>query len=384
MHPLPSSSGNPLLSVIIPVYNTAPYLQRCLDSMYNQTYKNLEIICVDDGSTDGSVEILKAQAEKDKRIILLLHEHNKGNGAARNWALDVASGIYVTDVDSDDFVSPEAYEEAIQLMTDGVDVVHYGIKVEAPPSPWAEQMQKYYNFSESGIYKLTDDLIYKLQDSLCCKIMRRSIIEKYHLRFPEGIWYEDYCFKYEYLSVCSTVYIYQKQFYHRTLRNSSIMGQSRQGNPKSLDRFAAYDIVCSFLKDNGLWETRKKLVQLIYETSKRQVRTYSSELQERAKQLQREFAAKYGLDQLFASPAGRNKKQSDKPKVVSEIRCYGFCRWLPVLTIRTSQDKRTGGVRIRAKLFGLFPLISGRGYANRMHWKLFNFIPFWRSEKRGE
>ena len=96
-------SNNPLITVIVPVYNVEKYLTRCVDSIINQTYKNLEIILVDDGSTDSSPAICDNYAKKDSRINVI-HKQNNGASSARNAALDIASGDYIGFVDSDDYI----------------------------------------------------------------------------------------------------------------------------------------------------------------------------------------------------------------------------------------------------------------------------------------
>ena len=118
-----------LVSVIVPVYNTAPWLRKCLDSIINQTYRNLEIICVNDGSTDDSASILDEYAAKDARI-KVIHQANAGVSVARNKGLDIAVGEYVSFVDSDDWLEPETYERALNRMSDDVDMVWYGTAVE--------------------------------------------------------------------------------------------------------------------------------------------------------------------------------------------------------------------------------------------------------------
>ena len=100
----------PKVSVIIPVYNVEKYLSQCLDSVVNQTLKDIEIICIDDGSTDNSLEILKTYAQKDSRIKILTQQ-NSGAGAARNLGLKKASGQYLYFMDSDDFISAELVEK---------------------------------------------------------------------------------------------------------------------------------------------------------------------------------------------------------------------------------------------------------------------------------
>lgn len=102
----------PKVSIIVPIYNVEPYLRQCLDSLVNQTYKNIEIICVDDGSVDASGVILDEYAANDKRVIAL-HQNNMGLSAARNAGYSVATGEYLMYVDSDDWVETYACEEAV-------------------------------------------------------------------------------------------------------------------------------------------------------------------------------------------------------------------------------------------------------------------------------
>lgn len=114
------------ISVIIPVYNVEKYLEECLESIVHQSLKEIEIICVDDGSTDGSVDILKRYACEDKRFILR-RQKNQGGGAARNLGLACASGEYVVFLDSDDFFEPEMFRRIYdRAMETAADIVLYG------------------------------------------------------------------------------------------------------------------------------------------------------------------------------------------------------------------------------------------------------------------
>lgn len=103
------------ISLIIPVYNTANELRRCLDSASNQTYQEMEIICVDDGSTDGSQLIVDEYKEKDSRFVIL-HKKNGGESSARNMGLQYATGDYIAFMDCDDWIEPDMYEEMMQMM----------------------------------------------------------------------------------------------------------------------------------------------------------------------------------------------------------------------------------------------------------------------------
>lgn len=109
------------ISVIVPVYKVEPYLDKCISSIVNQTYKNLEIILVDDGSPDNCPAMCDAWAEKDSRI-RVLHQRNQGGGAARNAGLDLASGSLIAFVDSDDYIVPDMYAHLYTLLEQSVDI----------------------------------------------------------------------------------------------------------------------------------------------------------------------------------------------------------------------------------------------------------------------
>ena len=115
------------VSVIIPVYNVEKYLKRCVDSVLNQTYKDLEVILVDDGSTDGSPKICDEYAAIDNRVIVI-HKTNGGQSAARNYALNIPpSGDYITFVDSDDWIKLDTYEYCLSIIErTGADIVQFG------------------------------------------------------------------------------------------------------------------------------------------------------------------------------------------------------------------------------------------------------------------
>ena len=118
------------VSVVIPVCNVAPYLERCLDSMLGQTLKEIEYICVDDCSTDGCVEILKKYEKKDSRMKVIYHNTNQSTSQSRKDGVLASTGKYVMFLDSDDVLRPEACQCAYEAISSkGVDVVHFGTKV---------------------------------------------------------------------------------------------------------------------------------------------------------------------------------------------------------------------------------------------------------------
>lgn len=106
----------PQISILVAVYNTAPYLPQCLDSLCGQTLRDIQIICIDDCSTDQSPQILADYAQRDARITLLRTPHNSGQAAARNLGLQIATGEFTTFVDSDDWLAPDALEQALETL----------------------------------------------------------------------------------------------------------------------------------------------------------------------------------------------------------------------------------------------------------------------------
>ncbi|MBP0981297.1 MAG: glycosyltransferase family 2 protein, partial [Oscillospiraceae bacterium] len=120
----------PKVSVIIPVYNTEKYLRECLDSVINQTLTDIEIICVDDASTDSSPEILAEYAAADSRITVITHEVNKKQAAVKKTAVARATGKYIWFVDSDDTISLNGCEKAFELaQKQKVDILHFNMDI---------------------------------------------------------------------------------------------------------------------------------------------------------------------------------------------------------------------------------------------------------------
>lgn len=135
-----------LISVIVPAYNIAEYLPRCLDSILNQTYSNLEVIVISDGSTDGTNEIIKKYADNDSRIVPIYKE-NSGVSDTRNRGLDIAKGDYIGFVDGDDYIEPEMYEVLLKNALDNdADISHCGYQMVFP-----SRVDYYYNTGKKVI-----------------------------------------------------------------------------------------------------------------------------------------------------------------------------------------------------------------------------------------
>ncbi len=172
-----------LITIIVPIYNTSLVLKKCLDSIVNQSYTNLEIILIDDGSTDYSLDICYSYANKDKRIIVLSKE-NGGQASARNLGLDIAKGVYISFVDSDDYVA----NDFIQILYDNI------IKFRADISVINNnRLTKNYKDETVSIKSNTDIIAAFLNSELLSVVWDKLYhIKLFHgLRFNENTYFED-------------------------------------------------------------------------------------------------------------------------------------------------------------------------------------------------
>ena len=148
------------ISVLIPVYNVEAYLKECLESVISQTEKDIEIICVEDASTDHSLEILKKYQKKDPRIQLICHETNQGTCKARKDAVLAAAGEYLMFVDSDDYLALNACEELYRRIREsGADVMQFGTELVSGENVSRELLEWIRNFMEPSTENISGDLL---------------------------------------------------------------------------------------------------------------------------------------------------------------------------------------------------------------------------------
>lgn len=253
-----ATNANPLLTVVVPVYNVAPYLRKCLDSICGQTYRDLEIICVDDGSADESPDILEEYAKKDSRIRVLYQRHAK-QATARNLALKYATGEYFTGVDADDYLDSKCYEKAMAAMVKGYDLVVFGAKLVNQNGEIIHD--SYFDIKFAGAIETNEWTYRQINVLIWSKIFKRSLLDKYGIRFVDGRWYEDVAFCFMYLSIAQTVYGIQEALYYHLIRGDSTMGQTQQGSEQALDYLPVLDALFTFLRTKGLWKKNMPLIE---------------------------------------------------------------------------------------------------------------------------
>ncbi|MBR5523371.1 MAG: glycosyltransferase [Akkermansia sp.] len=226
----------------------ADFLPRCLDSLCNQSYSNLEIICVDDGSIDGSLSILREYAAKDARI-KVIHQENAGVSSARNRGLDVATGEYVTFVDGDDWIACGGYEAAMAGAEEDVDIIHFGTHLDSwGDTEEARNLEKWFSCQLSEGRSSLPIHYWVMNSNVTNKLYRRELIEKYVIRFPENVAYaEDLAFHYCYASVARLVFTLKTKIYHYVHRSGSAIGTLLQDTERGVDHLTAVKYVVDFI-----------------------------------------------------------------------------------------------------------------------------------------
>lgn len=237
-----------LVSVIVPVYNVELYIDKCLNSIVNQTYKNLEIIVVDDGSKDTSGKLCDEWAQRDRRINVI-HKENGGLVSARKCGIIVAHGEYVCAVDSDDWIECNMVEELYHIAeNENVDIVtspFYGATMNDSKNEF--RVGRYdcigdgYSFYSRMIYIDDKNMTSILSGSMCGKLYRRDLLEKCQLPVDDRITFgEDGACVWNCFLQADSVYISDRFFYHYEKRGESISGSREKYYWAKINLFYVY------------------------------------------------------------------------------------------------------------------------------------------------
>ncbi len=239
------------ISVTVPVHNTARYLPACLDSLLAQTYPHIEIICVDDGSTDDSLQVLHDYAAKDSRI-KVFHQESQGVSAARNTALLHSTGDFVTSLDSDDYLAPYTYEKAVACITEEVDLVSYGIQLVDEEGNSIPDSDGYFATRYEGTMKLTPEMTDNINVCICTKLWRRSVMTEHHIRHPHGLVHEDDAIFYMFTPFVRKAAFIPDTCYYYVQRRGSIMHSDRKTIEDTDQYLGILRFVFDFHKKSGL------------------------------------------------------------------------------------------------------------------------------------
>ena len=234
------------LSIIIPVYNVEKYIEKCINSLINQTLKELEFIFVNDGTPDNSVDIIKKYQKIDKRI-KLLEKNNGGQASARNLGLKHAKGEYIAFLDSDDYVSENMYQTLYnRAKKDNLDIVLcnyflvYKDKIEKNINNITKEKEK----------KITPEEYITLSPSPWNKIIKREYLEKQNFIFPEGIIYEDFA-SIPLLGLNNPEIVYLNTCLHYYVQSEASTMRNKEYKKKYEDIFQAVKYLYTNMIDKG-------------------------------------------------------------------------------------------------------------------------------------
>lgn len=319
------------VSVIVPIYNAEKFLDKCLHSIVTQSYPYLEIICVNDGSTDESPEIIEKYRKRDSRIVVI-NQENKGLSAARNAGTDKASGNYITYVDADDFIEVNMIEVMLKnIITYDTDIVFEAVwpyddltKTRLPKEvpyftlSWIDSSFDNRAFSYT---ELLDEL-FLLPVMAWAKLYNAEFLKKSGVRFPDGLIYEDNIFFFGLLFKTNKISIDRRQLYNYRLnvRNSIINSPKK----RVFDMIEIMDRLEALLKKQPFYESIK-LDFLLYRINSlmRPLKFLGGKTERKYfYKLQEEFL---NIDLLYYNEA----ILAQKPfyKIYCEIRNYSYYRY---------------------------------------------------------
>ena len=239
----------PAISVIVPVYNTQKFLEKCLESIINQTFKDIEIICINDGSTDNSMSILNDYSEKDSRI-KIINQKNAGLSCARNTGINNAKGEYIGFVDSDDWIDLDFFEKLYNAAKNyDADIASAGIK-RVRSYKWKYHLK----IKEEEVTENTDRKFVLSDVHEKCyvwnKIYRLEKIKQFSLYFEAGIYFEDRCFTCEALSKLKRLVVVPDTYYNYWTNPNSIV--KSKSTKKTQDAKYTNEKMMKILKLNNI------------------------------------------------------------------------------------------------------------------------------------
>ncbi len=243
----------PKVSVIVPFYNVEGYIEKCLETLVNQTLQDIEIILVNDGSKDRSVNIVKKFQRNYPEKIVYLEKENGGLSDARNYAIPYAKGEYIAFLDSDDYVEKDMYQKMYNLaVKEESDMVECDFCWEYP-----DKTRK----DVGEIYHGTKEMIEKIRVVAWNKLIKKEILEDTKIQFPKGYRYEDVEFTYKLIPYIKKVSFLKEACIHYIQREGSI---SNSQNERTREIFDVLEHVLQYYKKIGIYEKYKTELEYIY------------------------------------------------------------------------------------------------------------------------
>lgn len=245
------------VSIIVPVYNVEKYVKKCIKSLMNQTLKEIEIIVVDDGSTDNSISIIEKVAKDDERI-KIFHKENGGLSDARNYGLKKAKGKYIAFLDSDDYVKSDLYQKMYEkAKKEKSDMVECNFFWAYPKDDSNNSLKK--DIGEK--YSNQIEMMEKARVVAWNKLYKKEIIDNVGAIFPKGLRYEDIEFFYKLIPYIENVSFVKQPMIYYVQRKESIANTQ---NEKTNDIFEVFENVFKYYKENQFYDKYKEVLEYTY------------------------------------------------------------------------------------------------------------------------
>lgn len=243
----------PKVSVIVPVYNVEQYVEKCLETLIEQTLEEIEIIVVNDGSIDNSKQIVEKIREQFPDKIVYVEKENGGLSDARNYGIPYAKGEYIAFLDSDDYVEKDMYQKMYELAKkEDSDMVECDFYWEYPDK------QK---IDTGVLYQGKKEMLEKVRVVAWNKLIKREILEKAKIEFPKGYRYEDVSFTYKLIPYLEKVSFLKEPCVHYIQREGSI---SNSQNERNREIFDVLDGVIDYYKEKEIYETYQTELEYVY------------------------------------------------------------------------------------------------------------------------
>lgn len=379
-----------LVSVIIPVYNCKQYLARSVGSLLGQTYKNIEVICVNDGSKDDSLDELNRLAAMDPRV-KVISQKNSGPATARNAGLGAARGKWLMFCDSDDWYDSDAVEQMLgAMLANDADIVSADNRVvwedgkKFKDRVAATECQKLKIIGNWQIDKL-DNALYYTGAVLWGRMLRMDKIRQYDIRFPDGYEHDDTAFMTQCYAVMEKMFCLDRIVYNYVIRNNSIMDQvyKRKNSGKELDTYYSTYKLFDFLNKNNFFSDYNCLNFLhVFHSSLSFAFSYLDKIDQQVKALDlyRDLLNKFGFDKL------EQYKSEYFYGILSLLAAGNYSGVLRYLNITPTKcgnslwmmSKKTG--RVSWHLLGI-PVLVKKYKDSGIKWRLFNIITVKRTGK---
>lgn len=252
----------PKISIIVPIYNTAKYLDKCLSSIINQTMQEIEIICIDDCSSDNSYLIVEKYIDQDSRVSLIRHDKNKGLSCARNTGISAAKANYLASVDSDDYIKPEMMQTLWDASENGtVDVVCCGFeRVDSNGEILSFVSFPSQTFLNGGN---NFDIFSTLNPAFWNKLWKKSLFTETNIFFPKQLYYEDLATTPRLLSKSAVIRTIKNRLYLYLIHSDSIT--KTYSIKHIMDYFKVFDILLEYITKSKLIRNRESFLNLIDE-----------------------------------------------------------------------------------------------------------------------